>query len=291
MDGQTLTLAAPTPIYGSIDISSVPANADVYVDNVKVGTSPMLIPEILIGEHQVKLVKEGYAEYVSRVTVKKDETLEVSSQLSNFCKVNFTCDIPGTKLTIDGKDVGEATGTYDVSMGSHKVEAICGEFVMYSSDVNVAANMSTVHITPQNIKVVETNGPGSLKNLISNPSSLKALAIQGRIGDEDFKFLKNQCSNLIYMDLSIVNGIFKIPYSAFYNFRKLSFVFLPEVLMIDDYAFCGCSSLRHVTIPNSVTNIGEYAFWGCSSLTSVTISHSTKVASNAFGSNVTIHYY
>ena len=116
------------------------------------------------------------------------------------------------------------------------------------------------------------------------------------------------------MDLSIVNGIFKIPYSAFYNFRKLSFVFLPEVLMIDDYAFCGCSSLRHVTIPNSVTsiggrafyncsnlisvtipnsvtNIGEYAFWGCSSLTSVTISHSTKVASNAFDSNVRIQYY
>ena len=48
-------------------------------------------------------------------------------------------------------------------------------------------------------------------------------------------------------------------------------------------AFCDCSSLTSVTIPNSVTEIGNSAFSGCSSLTSVTIPNSvTEIEAGAF---------
>jgi len=36
-------------------------------------------------------------------------------------------------------------------------------------------------------------------------------------------------------------------------------------------AFCNCTSLTSITIPNSVTSIGAGAFIYCTSLTSVTI--------------------
>ena len=52
---------------------------------------------------------------------------------------------------------------------------------------------------------------------------------------------------------------------------------------IPAYAFCDCSSLTNVTIPEGVTNIGEYAFYSCDSLTSITIPESVEyIASNAF---------
>ena len=50
-------------------------------------------------------------------------------------------------------------------------------------------------------------------------------------------------------------------------------------------AFRECSSLRSITIPNSVTSIAEEAFRGCSSLTSITIPNSvTSIAEEAFTS-------
>ncbi len=56
-----------------------------------------------------------------------------------------------------------------------------------------------------------------------------------------------------------------------------------SVTSIGNYAFQSCKSLTSVTIPNSVTSIGEFAFEYCTSLTSVTIPNSvTSIGSSAF---------
>ena len=56
-----------------------------------------------------------------------------------------------------------------------------------------------------------------------------------------------------------------------------------SVTSIGESAFCECSSLTSVTIPNSVTSIGYRAFMYCSSLTSVTIPNSvTSIGGRAF---------
>ncbi len=52
---------------------------------------------------------------------------------------------------------------------------------------------------------------------------------------------------------------------------------------IEEGAFYGCSSLKSITIPSSVTSIGGYAFYGCSSLKSITIPNSvTSIGSGVF---------
>ena len=56
-----------------------------------------------------------------------------------------------------------------------------------------------------------------------------------------------------------------------------------SVTSIGDWAFSGCSGLTSVTIGNSVTSIGYEAFYGCSGFTSVTIPNSvTSIGDRAF---------
>lgn len=52
---------------------------------------------------------------------------------------------------------------------------------------------------------------------------------------------------------------------------------------IGDYAFCVCTSLTSITIPDSVTSIGNFAFFNCTSLASVSIGDSvTSIGEDAF---------
>ena len=55
------------------------------------------------------------------------------------------------------------------------------------------------------------------------------------------------------------------------------------VTCIGDNAFCYCTGLTSITLPNGITTIGYYAFSGCRSLTSITLPDSiTTIRSGAF---------
>ena len=81
-------------------------------------------------------------------------------------------------------------------------------------------------------------------------------------------------NGVLYMDDCLIAA--KESISGAYKIKE-------ETRLVGCAAFCGCSSLTSVTIPNSVTSIGDYAFYGCSSLTSVIIPNSvTSIGDYAF---------
>lgn len=64
---------------------------------------------------------------------------------------------------------------------------------------------------------------------------------------------------------------------------KGTITFNDDVTSIGNYAFCGCSGLTSIDIPNSVVSIGYQAFYSCKGLTSVTIPNSvTSIGDYAF---------
>ena len=78
---QSYTLDAPTPIVGSVTITSVPAMADVYIDGKSVGQTP-LYTDLLTGEHTLELRRKEYATASQKIIVAEGKTASVNITLS-----------------------------------------------------------------------------------------------------------------------------------------------------------------------------------------------------------------
>lgn len=84
MNGQTITLSAPVPIYGSLNVESTPIGATIYIDGKEIGKTPRYIDEVLIGQRALRLVKEGYEEYSETVSITKGERKQVKAVLNKI---------------------------------------------------------------------------------------------------------------------------------------------------------------------------------------------------------------
>ena len=79
---QSYTLPALTPIYGSVDITSSPAMADITIDGKSVGRTPLQLDNLLVGSHAVKISKSGYADNTQTITISEGKTTTVNATLT-----------------------------------------------------------------------------------------------------------------------------------------------------------------------------------------------------------------
>ena len=80
-EAKTFTIDAPKPIYGSLEVNSTPMNATIYIDGKSYGETPNYINEMLVGEHELKLTKQGCAELKKTIVVEEGEALTINEKL------------------------------------------------------------------------------------------------------------------------------------------------------------------------------------------------------------------
>ena len=88
---QIVKLQSPIPVYGEADINSSPGMADIFIDGVKVGQTPQFISKILIGEHDLRISKSGYEDYVSSFVINEKEPVNLQAELK--AKVGFNAKV------------------------------------------------------------------------------------------------------------------------------------------------------------------------------------------------------
>ena len=120
---KTITLDAPTPINGTVDVDSSPMGASIYIDGKHYGETPNYISDILIGEHELKLTKQGCASVAKTITIKEGETLSVNEKLQTGKEISISTDQSGDKIYVDGNYLGISPITINLSYGSHEIKA------------------------------------------------------------------------------------------------------------------------------------------------------------------------
>ena len=76
ISGQTLSenIEKPQTINGKLNIDSNPFEAEIYIDAKHYGQTPMQIPNLLIGEHNLQLKKEGFKDFSTKIKIEENKT-------------------------------------------------------------------------------------------------------------------------------------------------------------------------------------------------------------------------
>lgn len=82
VEERTIELKSPTPIYGSLEISSTPLRATIYIDGEEVGETPLMKSDVLVGTRRVAFRKDGYLSVDKTVEVKENTENSVSVSMS-----------------------------------------------------------------------------------------------------------------------------------------------------------------------------------------------------------------
>lgn len=78
----TVPTVTPTPVTATLVAASVPAGADLFIDNIYRGLTPLVCSDITPGSHHILLKREGYADDHQTVVFAAGTTYEISFSLS-----------------------------------------------------------------------------------------------------------------------------------------------------------------------------------------------------------------
>ena len=142
---QIVKLQSPTPIYGEADINSSPGMADIFIDGKNVGQTPLMISDLLVGQHQVRISKQGYRDYNSTLTVNEDETSILTANLEKPTgNLEFTAGtVSFTMVQVDG-------GTFQMGATSEQVKL--STYYIGETEVTQALWETVMGNNPSNFK-------------------------------------------------------------------------------------------------------------------------------------------
>lgn len=114
-----------TPKTGVLWILSVPDGAEVFVNNVFKGVTPLRLDNINAGSYSVKLVLTGYETQTKTINVVGGQTTKQTFTLKKLSSKPGTLKITtvpeGAEVYIDGILVGISNNSFTLSEGTHKV--------------------------------------------------------------------------------------------------------------------------------------------------------------------------
>ena len=257
---QSYTLSAPMPIYGSLTVDSTPQAAEVAMDGVVIGHTPLNLDNVLVGTHTLKISKRGYATETKTITIAEAERKSVTETLTKEVVANNQI----VYSTVDDEKVLIAVTHRDVDLFGTKIVS------------HTYANGTGVITFDKNVGMIGRNALFSCDNLksVTIPNSVI------EIGNSAFW----DCNNL--QSVVLGKGVKTIGWKAFYSCDNLTHINIPDsVTEIGLEAFSGCRRLKSINIPNGITQINSKSFYNCVSLEKITIPSSvTYIYPDAFES-------
>ena len=144
-NNRTIVLDSPTPITGTLAVSSNPLGAQVTIDGIESGETPQNI-DLIIGHHTVVLTKPNYRTETVDVDIAENLTTELSLSLVNYAKITINSTPAGASLSIDGKNVGSTPFSQEMVSGDYLLRLTAPKHSTFEKRIHLDSSTPTINV-------------------------------------------------------------------------------------------------------------------------------------------------
>ena len=160
----TATVKTLWPV--SLTINSTPPGAKVYINSTYKGETPLTL-NLSPGTYEVKLIKEGYQEYTTTVTLSAGESKTLNIDLTpNYAHLTIKSDPSGAKVYINGNYKGKTPLTLELEPRTYDVKLTKQDYEEYTTTVTLSPGEEktiSATLTPEFGFLTVTSEPSGAK--------------------------------------------------------------------------------------------------------------------------------
>ena len=86
---KTITIPVLTARTGNLDVNYKPINCEVFLDGTRLGTSPDMFKNIIMGKHKIKISKAGYTTKEVTIDISEGQTATLTGSLEKVVAQNY----------------------------------------------------------------------------------------------------------------------------------------------------------------------------------------------------------
>ncbi len=134
----------PAGSTGRLVLTSQTEGAEVFVDGELVGKLPLEKPVVLKpGKYTLKITKKGFTEFIDVFTIKARRDTKLDIDLLPFAGVvRITTNVPGSRVFVDGKFVGETPLDAELQPGARTLKLQKGGYRDLTKTLEVVAGQT-----------------------------------------------------------------------------------------------------------------------------------------------------
>lgn len=122
---------------GILKIITDPFEADVYLDDIIKGKSPLIVKDVKAGRHKLRIQKKGYSILSKEVFVNTDQTSEIRIALEKKATIIVETTPVISNVILDGKKIGETPIVQKIDAGRHKLIIQATDYYTNESDIDL----------------------------------------------------------------------------------------------------------------------------------------------------------
>jgi hypothetical protein len=124
----------------TLQVTSYPTEADVYVDGVKKGLTPLNIDDLLLGNHFVEVKKPNFSSWSQQITAEQDKTIELYAELlPSQASISITSVPDGADVFLNNQKKGITPFSLNnVDPGAYNLTVIKDGYVPYTETITIA---------------------------------------------------------------------------------------------------------------------------------------------------------